>query len=248
MMTHKHQSWKGDLRINLTIVGSFPQVGGRSNVYVPLSFWSDPDWFLGVEDMKPTGDRLTMAFETPYDRDYFLYATSYYDTCVFTLSDAVKLEELRDYLQSQGFSQVGKLTRNRTTLMLSDQTFVETVEGLNRYISFGQILFPVLFAVVILLGFIVSWLMINSRRMEFAILRGLGTSRMRVFFSFFLEQCLLCVAGCALAAGLLYVQSPDRISFLQTIGIYLLCYLTGTALSVHFVGRTNLMSLLSERE
>ena len=248
MMTHKHQSWKGDLGINLTIVGSFPQVGGRSNIYVPLAFWSDPDWFLGVEDMKPTGDRLTMAFETPYDRDYFLYATSYYDTCVFTLSDAVKLEELRDYLQSQGFSQVGKLTRNRTALMLSDQTFVETVEGLNRYISFGQILFPVLFAVVILLGFIVSWLMINSRRMEFAILRGLGTSRMRVFFSFFLEQCLLCVAGCALAAGLLYVQSPDRISFLQTIGIYLLCYLTGTALSVHFVGRTNLMSLLSERE
>lgn len=248
MMTYKHQTWEGDLGTDLTIVGSFPQTGGRSNIYVPLAFWSDPYWILGEEDRKPAGDRLTMAFETPYDRDYFLYATSSYDTCVFTLADAAKLDDLRDYLQGQNFSQVGKLTRNRTTIMVHDQTFVETVEGLNRYISFGQILFPVLFAVVILLGFIISWLMINSRRMEFAILRGLGTSKMRVFFSFFWEQCLLCVAGCALATGVLYTQAPEITACLQTTGIYLICYLMGTALSVHVVGRTNLMSLLSERE
>lgn len=248
MMTYKHQTWEGDLGTDLTIVGSFPQTGGRSNIYVPLAFWSDPDWILGEEDRKPAGDRLTMAFETPYDRDYFLYATSFYETCVFTLADAAKLDDLRDYLQGQNFSQVGKLTRNRTTIMVHDQTFVETVEGLNRYISFGQILFPVLFAVVILLGFIISWLMINSRRMEFAILRGLGTSKMRVFFSFFWEQCLLCVAGCAMATGVLYTQAPEITACLQTTGIYLICYLTGTALSVYVVGRTNLMSLLSERE
>ena len=248
MMVHKHQTWEGELEMSLTVVGSFPQTAGRSNVYVPLAFWSDPDWILGEEDMKPNGDRLTMVFETPHDRDYFLYATSNYETCVFTLADAGKLEQFRDYLQDRNFSQVGKLTRNRTTILLSDQTFMETAEGLNRYISFGRILFPVLFAVVILLGFIVSWLMINSRRMEFAILRGLGTSRIRVFFSFFWEQCLLCMAGCALATGILWMQTPDMTSCLQTIGIYLICYLTGTALSVHFVGRTNLMSLLSERE
>ncbi|MBR4290090.1 MAG: hypothetical protein IKT52_05550 [Oscillospiraceae bacterium] len=248
MMTYEHQTWEGDIYVQLTVVGSFPQVGGRSNIYVPLGFWSSPDWVFGQEDMKPSGDRLTMAFETPYDRDYFLYATSYYETCVFTLSDAVRLEELRDYFQSQSFSQVGKMTRNRTTIMLSDQTFVETVEGLNRYISFGRILFPVLFAVVMLLGFIISWLVINSRRMEFAVLRGLGTSKLRVFLSFFLEQCLLCMLGCALALAVLYVSVPDWLVHLQIIGVYLGCYLFGTAISVHAVGRTHLMSLLSERE
>ena len=198
--------------------------------------------------MKPTGDRLTMAFETPHDRDYFLYATSYYNTCVFTLSDADRLDELRDYFQGQNFSQVGKMTRNRTTIILRDQSFVETVEGLNRYISFGQILFPVLFAVVMLLGFIISWLVINSRRMEFAVLRGLGASKFRVFMSFFLEQCLLCIFGCAIALGLLYLNTPDWMTHLQIIGVYLCCYLFGTAISVCAVGRTHLMSLLSERE
>ena len=247
-MTYEHQSWTGELEHQLTIVGSFPQVGGRSNIYVPLGFWSDPDWILGEEDMKPTGDRLTMAFESNHDRDYFIYATSYYNTCIFTLADAAKLDNLRDYLQSLSFSQVGKMGRNRTTLILHDQTFVETVEGLNRYINFGQILFPVLFAVVMLLGFIISWLVINSRRMEFAVLRGLGASKFRVFMSFFLEQGLLCVLGCAMALGLLYYSTPDLSIHLPIIGIYLGCYLFGTAISVQAVGRTHLMSLLSERE
>lgn len=247
-MTHKDSAWEGELRIELNIVGSFPQAGAQSNIYVPLSFWCSPDWIVGETDMKPTGDRVTLAFETPHDREYYLYSTSNFGTCVFTLSDAARLDELRDYLQGQNFSQVGKMTRNRTTILLSDQTFVETVEGLNRYISFGQILFPVLFAVVILLGFIVSWLVTNSRRMEFAILRGLGASKMRVFFSFFWEQCLLCMTGCAVALLGLTAVTDALESNLQTIGIYLACYLLGTALSVHAVGRTNLMSLLSERE
>ena len=197
--------------------------------------------------MLPTGDRVTIAFETTYDRDYFFYTSTNYGTCVFTLQDAARLEEFRDYLQQEKFSQVGKLNSNRTTIVLQDQTFVEHVEGLNRYISFSRILFPVLFAVVMLLGFIVSWLMINGRRMEFAILRGLGTSRCRVFFSFFWEQFFLCLAGCLAGCGLLYAAG-FRLTQLTAIGIFLLCYLFGCALSVLAVGRTKLMQLLSERE
>ena len=83
---------------------------------------------------------------------------------------------------------MGSLARNRTTVVLQDQSFVETVGGLGRYVTFSQILLPVLCAAVGLLGFVISWLMVNGRRMEFAIMRGLGASRGRVFCSFFLEQ------------------------------------------------------------
>ena len=245
---YKHYVWEHELTAELTVVGSFLQNGSDSNIYVPLSFWSDPDWITGEEDMVPTGDRVTIAFETPYDRDYFFYHTTNYGTCVFTLEDAGGLDEFRDFLQQQNFSQVGKLSSNRTTIVLQDQTFVETVDGLNRYISFSQILFPVLFIVVMLLGFIVSWLMINGRRMEFAILRGLGASRSRVFFSFFLEQLLLCITGCILGCGILYAAVDFRLTQWTAIGIFLCCYLLGSALSVMAIGRTKLMQLLSERE
>ena len=60
----------------------------------------------------------------------------------------------------------------------------------------------------------------TGRRMEFAIMRGLGASQKRMFASFFLEQALLCLTGC----------------------------LIGCALSVQAVGRTNLMALICERE
>lgn len=248
IMQYKHYTWEDEPYIELTIVGTFPQTGGDSHIYVPLSFWNDPDWLTGQEDLQPTGDRVTMAFESPHDRDYFIYSTTSYETCVFTLKDPAQLSALRDALQAESFSQVGKLSRNRTTLLLHDQTFVETVEGLNRYIGFSQILFPVLFAVVMLLGFIVSWLMINGRRMEFAILRGLGTSRIRVFFSFFLEQFFLCLLGCLLGCVILYFSVGSALSQWTVIGIFLSCYLFGCALSVIAVGRTKLMQLLSERE
>ena len=132
---------------------------------------------------------------------------------------------------------------NRTTLLLLDQSFTETVSALGRYITFSRILFPALFAMVGLLGFLISWLMVNGRRMEFAIMRGLGASRRRVFASFFLEQALLCLTGCA---GLLFL-SGGAVKWLAVLA-FLLCYLIGCALSVRAVGRTNLMALLSERE
>ena len=82
---------------------------------------------------------------------------------------------------------------------------METVGGLGRYVTFSQILLPVLCAAVGLLGFVISWLMVNGRRMEFAIMRGLGASRRRVFCSFFLEQGALALLGCVLGGLVLTI-------------------------------------------
>ena len=87
-----------------------------------------------------------------------------------------------------------------------------------RYITFSRTLFPALFLMVGLMGFLISRLMV--KRMEFAVMWGLCASQKQRGASFFLEQALLCLTGC----------------------------LIGRALSVQAVGRTNLMALLSERE
>ena len=154
---------------------------------------------------------------------------------------------LRDYLESRDFTQVGKVTSNRTNVLLRDQAFVETVAGLGRYITFSQILLPALCGAVGLLGFIVSWLMVNGRRMEFAVLRGLGASKGRVFATFFLEQGALALLGCVVGSVLLTLLGGGWVGWLAAAA-FLVCYLMGCALAVAAVGRTNLMSLLSERE
>ena len=238
-----------DLVLSFQIVGAYSGSASQREIYVPLSFWCDPSWITGEEAPVADGERITSSssFSDKAGRDAYFYISTNFSTCRFTLASPRQLDDLRDYLEGQGFSQVGSLARNRTTVVLQDQSFVETVGGLGRYVTFSQILLPVLCAAVGLLGFVISWLMVNGRRMEFAIMRGLGASRGRVFCSFFLEQGALALLGCILGGLVLTIAGAGWAGWLAATG-FLVCYLIGCALAVLAVGRTQLMSLLSERE
>ena len=78
-------------------------------------------------------------------------------------------------------------------------------------------------------------------------MRGLGASRRRVFCSFFLEQGALALLSCVLGGLVLTATGAGWAGWLAAAG-FLVCYLIGCALAVLAVGRTKLMSLLSERE
>ncbi len=233
--------------ITLRVVGTVNQTGMAESIYVPFAFWCDPSWLTDEEDILAPGERPDFLFTDREQMEKYFYGTTNYGTCTFTLRSAYDLEPFRQYLAQQDFSQVRAAGKNRTTLLLLDQSFTETVSALGRYITFSRILFPALFLMVGLMGFLISWLMINGRRMEFDIMRGLGASQKQVFASFFLEQALLCLTGCLIGcAGLLFL-SGGAVKWLAVLA-FLLCYLIGCALSVQAVGRTNLMALLSERE
>lgn len=235
-----------DLAFPMQIVGVYSGTAGQQQIYLPLAFWFDPQWLTGatpVDGGQPAGSDFT----DEAGRDAYFYTYTTFSTCRFTLSSPRQLDAFRDYLQSQGISQVNALGSNRTTVVLQDSSFVETVSGLGRYVSFSRILLPVLCVVVVLLGFIISWLMINGRRMEFAIMRGLGAGRGRVFGSFFLEQAMLALAGC-LAGCLVLAVTGAGLAGCLAAAVLLVCYLAGCAIAVLAVGRTNLMQLLSEKE
>ncbi|MCH5317613.1 MAG: hypothetical protein J1E05_06510 [Eubacterium sp.] len=238
---------KGTLTVPIKIVGSFQQTGQKSNIYVPLSFWCNSDQVTGDSDLFEDGEYINHVFPTAQQRDKYYYSLTNFKTCRFTLTSAYELEPFKNFLVENSYSQVGKINRNRITILMTDQEFTETLSGLKRYITFGSILFPVLFLAVAAIGFIISWLMINGRRMEFAILRGLGASRRRVFATFFAEQGMLCILGCLIGALILMVFKPLLVIWLTT-AIFIICYLVGCALSIRAVGRINLMELLSERE
>ena len=238
-----------DIPVPIKIVGSFRQEGIKQNIYVPLSFWFDPEWITGDEAPVAEGERVPLSYyiATTKQLDKYVYFTVKFRTCRFGLRSAYDLEPFRKILADGEYSQVGKLGNNRVTVLLLDQSFQKAVGGLKRYITFGKILFPVLFLAVGLLGFIISRLMVNGRRMEFAIMRGLGASRGRVFASFFLEQGTLCAVGGLLGALTLTFISPVPAIWFAAAG-FLVCYLAGCAFAILAVGRTKLMSLLSERE
>ena len=249
------EGFKYELPVTFRIVGAFQETGSKSNIYVPLSFWCDHYWLTGDADIKT--DEETSSYHITFsstggmtlvmEEGSLYYDVTYLQTCSFTLADAHNLKEFKSFLSENSYSQVGRPNQNRTTILMLDQEFTETLSGLKRYITFGSILFPLIFIAVAAIGFIISWLMINGRRMEFAILRGLGASGKRVFATFFIEQAILCVLGCLIGAIILTVLSPSLIIWLTT-AVFIACYLVGCALSIRTVGNIKLIELLSERE
>ena len=104
-------------------------------------------------------------------------------------------------------------------------------------------IYPVLMGFTVLTGFLISWLMINGRRMDFAVMKGLGTGRMKIFLIFFLEQAYAALTGILPVLILSFFISKPVIILLFAVS-----YLLGTALSIQLASRENLMVLLSEKE
>ena len=218
--------------MNLRAVGSYAQQGGKDHIYVPLACHVP----LSLLD---TGEDPSGVFR--WDRYNFR-------TCRFRLSSAGELDAVRQFLLDQDFSAVGRITGNRTTLLLRDGAFLKLQENMERNIAMGKVLSAVISLVVILLGFLISWLLIYSRRREFALMRSCGAQRWRVFVAFFLEQGILCLAGCLAGCAGLCCLYAGGMTQLVAVAAYLVCYLLGAAISILIIGRTELMKVLRVRE
>lgn len=216
----------GDATVH--IVGSYVTKTKSESMFLPLSFRCLPPW------------------EAENDEQTIPYNGSFYGCC-FTLKSAYDLENFREFLAQERYTMPGVLDGTRLVVLLDDGVFTQTVEALGRYMTLSQILFPVLFVLMGVLGFVVSWLMVNGRRMEFAIMRGLGAPQKWVFGSFFLEQSILCLAGCMVSGVALNLWSGTPLVWLAALG-FGLCYLTGCALAVRAVGRTKIFTLLTHAD
>ena len=221
-----------EIPLNVQVIGSYVPQGGKDQIYVPLACHVP----LALMDVN----------EDPSDiRGWDRYS---FRTCRFYLSSAGELDNLRQLLRDQDFSAVGHITGNRTTLLLRDAAFLRLVENMERNIAMGKVMSAVISLLVVLLGFLISWLMIYSRRREFALMRGFGAQKWRVFASFFLEQAILCLAGCLAGCAVLFWLYAGGAAQPLAVAVYLICYLLGAAISIRMIGRTELMEVLTVRE
>ncbi|MBR0153095.1 MAG: hypothetical protein IJM26_04855 [Lachnospiraceae bacterium] len=241
---------EAELDTTLRIVGVYRQTGSKAQIYVPLAFSTPVDVLSGEEpEDLPVMDRYGwMNYSQEEMLRHYYYRQQTFETCRFTLASARKLSESRQHLEETGFSSVGRLSKIRTTLVLRDASFLKLTETLERYIATGRIILVLISLLVLLVGFIVSWLMIHSRRMEFALMRGLGTPGMRIFASFFTEQLLLCLLGCLLGAGASFGLGGIRADAFWAVGGFFACYLGGCAAAILLTGQMKLMELFTYRD
>jgi ABC-type antimicrobial peptide transport system permease subunit len=99
------------------------------------------------------------------------------------------------------------------------------------------------------IALVVSYLIVVSRKKEFATMRGLGSTRANSFFSFFFEQSILAFFGTTI--GLMIwtilfdgITIPHRI---LTAG-FLICYFIGCTISIRIMNKTNVLTILGDRD
>ncbi|MBR4131734.1 MAG: FtsX-like permease family protein [Oscillospiraceae bacterium] len=232
-----------EIPVVIQAVGSYVQREGKANIYAPLSCYIPPALLTGGEI--PDG---ILPPETTKEELAKAFSRFTFRTCRFRPSSARELEAVRERLREQGFSAVGHTSLIRTTVLFRDASFLKLTENMRRNIVMGKVMSAVISLLTVLMGFIISWLMTFSRRREFALMRGFGAKKRRVFASFFLEQAILSLLGCL--AGCLALKKLYAGGLTQPVAAAacLICYLLGTAKSIRMIGQTDLMELLTVRE
>lgn len=223
-------------------VGVFEPASVYDNIYVPLDAWCPLDYLFGdLTETLPTR-RGEMSL-----REYLYRFT--YTSVVYELSDAAQLPALKDWFWDYGFSEVQGIRQNRTFMVLEDRLYNASVSTLEQHIRYVSAVYPCIYLLMGVIGLVASYLLMVSRRKEFAIMRSLGVPKWRSFLTFFSEQAFLCLLGCAAGLLLRTILSgwPEGSALLLCAG-FAVCYGLGACISIAIMNAAPALNILSEED
>jgi len=222
--------------IDMLVVGSFVRVASQSNIYCPLpagalnTDWNSSDYSI---QQQVISNKLSYKYVT---------------ALTFEIPDPRKLGEVKDALEQAGFSGPKLANDIRLCVVIEDSQFNETLSSIAQRSKYLEILYPVLIALVCILGLITGFLAANSRREDIAIMRSLGTQKRRIFATILYEQALLLLIGIIPAVAIWYVR--EGITQLATPGVYvfLVCFVLSAGFSTLLHNTRSALSILWENE
>lgn len=149
------------------------------------------------------------------------------DSIAFLAADNRKLDALSEAASLQ-FQTVDPLGADRegvsAALTIHDEQYRATVAALEQNIERASYLLPMLLLLSLGVGFLISFLATRGERMTYALMRTLGMTKGRLFFSVLREQMLLSVLAVASAALITKQILPAA--------WYLLCHGLGCCIAV----------------
>lgn len=142
-----------------------------------------------------------------------------------------------------------KETWQGCALGVEDATFMEASMKLENNKTLLQSFLPVIFMVLLVAEYLVSWLLLQSRRQEFAIMRALGKSRRACSRNLLAEQMVLILGGmiaggilCSWFAGLKFTVILSILLSFTVIAV------TGVYSAVWMLGRFSVSAVLTRRD
>lgn len=164
------------------------------------------------------------------------------DSVYFTVADNQQLGEIKELMIARGLRD-----SDRLRLRIDDRVLKETVTPIESNLAQLEGSYLFFFFMIAAIGCFISFLLARGRRQEYAIMRMLGESPARITAKALLEQCVLCLLGVALGAGITVATDLGAVS-LPRCGVILLCYTLGAAAATLVTVRVNVMEILRDKE
>jgi ABC-type antimicrobial peptide transport system permease subunit len=231
---------------DFTVVGSYFQ-GSRSPVfYVP--------WNL-LLDIKMGTDLGILLPEDHEDPDSPMiaglpneYLAESVDSATIIPKDPRNLDALRDYLEENGYSQVGIIRSNRLAVVIEDKALADGLLSIQQHLSSLNFIIPIMLLLSGVIAFILSYLLTRHRLPEFAVMRSLGTKKFQVYLAFFLEQFFLLLIGVLPVASVLLARPEWLPAVQRNLLLFLAVYTLGIVIAIGLMGRSKVLDILFTKE
>lgn len=172
----------------------------------------------------------------------------------FALESGKHLDAFKREMDQAGFMEVtdgsgaaGYYKGN--ALVIDDSAYLEALENVEKNMRFLQAFYPLALLLMMAVGYIISYLLMQNRRMEMAIMQALGTGKRRIAFQIFAEHVTVAAMGCLFGASFALVAGiGNGISVLKAAGLFLLCYSMGTWISLMITGKFSVIAALMGKE
>lgn len=214
------------------IVGSM-QIGEYRGNWVP------PEVILPLDCIREAYHRKDIDF--------------YADSGFFTVKDPFQLNALKAQMHDE-VKFLSVITRAKPrmageALTIMDEAFIRSAETLSKNLALLRGMLPFLAVIVIFIGYLCSYLSLQSRREEYALMRSLGTGRGRSFFLLFGETAVVEGAACLLGSLAATVLLRTEGGVLALSGaLFFLAFLSGAAMAILALHRLSVMELLTKKD
>ncbi len=211
----------------VTVVGTYPGKITEFSAVMPLKTH---------EDLCETATQICDEVGNYYSWDFKL------NSLHFTVRDNRQLDEIKNFFAEKGFNSESGIKAK-----LDERIFKGTVEPIKSNLSMLESLYRFFFAMIICIGFFLSFLLARGRKAEYAVMRMLGESRLQVTFKALFEQTLLCLFGVLIAAAAVGYIVQNNVDA-KICGLVLLCYSSGAAFAVVLTVRVKVMEILQNKD
>lgn len=213
--------------LEMEIVGTMEDLWGKTSAAVP---------------------NMILPFQTARNVYHQYNVPFYADTVTFSVKDPLRLNEFKEEMKDIGFMETAPEAMDSymgDTLAVRDSHFITGATSLRHSMELLQSFFPVVCVLVLLIGYVVSYLSSSSRREEYVLLRLQGVKKSKDSLLFLSEQMILVLVGNMLGDLAVMLVFPNLYTMGLVNGILLFAYLIGAAAAYWRMCRMSVMGLLS---